>query len=292
MKFDMNNNGFSHTIIGKIIGSIIGAIALGPIGLVIGFLLGHFYDTRMHSTMPRQRSQQEAFLHNLFALLGFVAKMDGQVSEAEIECARQVMRRLHLTATQKEQAIRAFSQGKHEHFDWVNAAQTIKQLSGAHHQRWAYIVMNSQVQMAYADGMIKEVLKPVLQRIATILGLPLLNFNYYDAIFGWQTFYHRAWQQYQEQASGAYSSSSSSYDQHYAPSRKASMSLSQAYQLLGVSEQTTEAEIKKAYRKLMSKYHPDKLMSKGLSESEMQAATEKVQRFQAAYEVIRTAKRF
>lgn len=281
----MNNN-FTHSIIGKIVGGIIGVLLLGPFGLIVGMLLGHLYDRRAASWMPQQRSQQDIFLHHLFALLGFMAKADGQVSQAEIDYTKKVMKRLNLNNAQCEQAMRSFYEGKNEGFDWIASAKTIKQISGLKHQRWLYVVMNAQVQMAYADGVVKDLLKPILQRIASILGLPALNFTYYDAIFGWQEFYQKAWQQQQQFHQQSYS------QQGYSAPRKSSMSLSEAYALLGMNDKADEVEIKKAYRKMMSKYHPDKLMSKGLSDKEMQQATEKVQKIQAAYEQIREARRF
>jgi len=64
-----------------------------------------------------------------------------------------------------------------------------------------------------------------------------------------------------------------------------------AYGVLGVSSSATDAEVKKAYRKLMSEHHPDKLVSKGLPEEMMQIAKEKAQEIQTAYDVVRKARK-
>lgn len=280
----MNNGGLPHSIIGKIVGGAIGLCLMGPFGLVVGVLLGHLYDRHVEQAIPTQSPQQEVFVKHLFGVLGFLAKADGQVSQAEINYTSHVMRQLRLSAAQRQRAMQAFYGGKREGFDWVAAVQAVRQIS-VRHKRWLHIFMNAQVQMAYADGVIKELLKPILQRMTTILGLPPINFAYYDAVFGWQDFYQRAWQQYQHQG-GGYEGSS------YQPPRQSSMSLQEAYSFLGMNEKMTEAEMKKVYRKMMSKYHPDKLMSKGLSEKEMQEATEKVQKIQAAYELIRRDRKF
>ena len=45
--------------------------------------------------------------------------------------------------------------------------------------------------------------------------------------------------------------------------------------------------MKKAYRKLMSQHHPDKLVSRGLPEEMLKLATEKTQEIKAAYEQIK-----
>ena len=66
-----------------------------------------------------------------------------------------------------------------------------------------------------------------------------------------------------------------------------SLTLSQAYKILGVSKNSSEAEIKKAYRRLMSQHHPDKLVSKGLPDEMIQLATEKTQEIRKAYDLIK-----
>lgn len=63
--------------------------------------------------------------------------------------------------------------------------------------------------------------------------------------------------------------------------------LSQAYQVLGISSDSSQAGVKKAYRKLMSQHHPDKLVAKGMPEEMIKVATEKSQEIQAAYEMIK-----
>ncbi|GAB57590.1 cold adaptation protein ActJcold adaptation protein ActJ [Rheinheimera nanhaiensis] len=60
------------------------------------------------------------------------------------------------------------------------------------------------------------------------------------------------------------------------------------FRILGVKSNASEDEIKKAYRRLANKYHPDKLL--GLSDEEKDAAAAQLQRVKAAYEVLSDAK--
>ena len=60
-----------------------------------------------------------------------------------------------------------------------------------------------------------------------------------------------------------------------------------AYQALGVTKKNTDAEIKKAYRRLVREYHPDKLMGQGLPEAMIKEATERSQEIQTAYDLIK-----
>ncbi|MCK4737715.1 MAG: DnaJ domain-containing protein [Sulfurimonas sp.] len=64
-----------------------------------------------------------------------------------------------------------------------------------------------------------------------------------------------------------------------------------AYKLLGVSENDDMSVIKKAYRKLIRKYHPDIIKSQGKDEAYMQEATAKTQEINQAYEMIKAHKK-
>ena len=60
--------------------------------------------------------------------------------------------------------------------------------------------------------------------------------------------------------------------------------------MLGVAPTASDAEVKRAYRKLMSENHPDKLVARGLPESMLEVAKQKTQAIQAAWERIREAR--
>jgi DnaJ like chaperone protein len=62
--------------------------------------------------------------------------------------------------------------------------------------------------------------------------------------------------------------------------------LDDAYKALGVSKESSDQEVKRAYRKLMSQYHPDKLMGQGVPEDMIAVATEQAQEVQVAYDLI------
>ena len=67
--------------------------------------------------------------------------------------------------------------------------------------------------------------------------------------------------------------------------------LKDAYGVLGLPEEAPDDDVKKSYRSLMTQYHPDKLVSKGLPDEMMQFATEKTRDIKAAYELIRESRR-
>ena len=78
-----------------------------------------------------------------------------------------------------------------------------------------------------------------------------------------------------------------SHQQRFAQSQpNREETLAEAYQALGVTPQNSDQEIKRAYRKLISQYHPDKLMGQGLPEDMIAIATEKAKEIQLAYDLI------
>ena len=72
---------------------------------------------------------------------------------------------------------------------------------------------------------------------------------------------------------------------------KPQVNIDDAYALLGVTKDDDMATIKKAYRKLIRKYHPDIIKSQNLSEEYMEEATKKTQEINQAYEMIKDAKK-
>jgi DnaJ like chaperone protein len=68
--------------------------------------------------------------------------------------------------------------------------------------------------------------------------------------------------------------------------------MAQAYAHLGLEASASDTEVKKAYRKLVSQYHPDKLVSRGLPEEMMDIAKSRVREINAAYDQIKQSRGF
>lgn len=66
-----------------------------------------------------------------------------------------------------------------------------------------------------------------------------------------------------------------------------SSSTKNPYQVLGCNESDDFSVIKQAYRRLVKQYHPDYMHSKGVDDSEIRKATEKMQEINSAYETIK-----
>lgn len=68
--------------------------------------------------------------------------------------------------------------------------------------------------------------------------------------------------------------------------------LADAYAVLNVSPQAGDEEIKRAYRRLLSQHHPDKLVAKGLPEEMTKLASERTHQIRSAFERIRRKRGF
>ena len=107
--------------IGKILGFIFGFMLLGPIGALVGILVGHALDKRFMQDYARAHpfsffgtlnKTKKLYFYSLFSCMGHLSKVDGTVSESEIKAARQIMRNLRLSEEQTIAAMDAFRAGK------------------------------------------------------------------------------------------------------------------------------------------------------------------------------------
>lgn len=246
---------------GTLIGGTLGFVFGGPIGAMIGAALGGNFDRGIKMggqfDMGDQERVQAAFFTTTFSVMGHVAKADGHVSAQEIAAARNIMAQMQLSAEQRKAAIQFFDQGKADDFP---LQEILRQFKKECHGRRNLIQMFVEIQIstALADGNVDAAEKRIIYTIGEILGFAR---NEIDHLFNMAS------------AQGASASDS--------------LTLTQAYKILGVDKGSSLAEVKKAYRRLMSQHHPDKLVSKGLPDEMIQLATEKTQEIRKAYDLIK-----
>ena len=264
---------------GRWIGAIIGAVVGNIPGALLGYFVGYLFERRQQLQgfdFQRGNSEQaqETFFVTTFTLLGHVAKADGRVSEAEIRQAEQLMDKLQLTADHRRRAIDIFKQGSNGDFDLAALIQKFNQECGRH-QNLRQMLLVYLVNLALADDSLDSSEENALREIATLLGIPAFAFDQMIRMIRAQNQFGGS--QYQRGHYGGQASSSNEIDL--------------AYQALGVEESISDKDLKKAYRKLMSQYHPDKLMGQGLPEDMIQEATERSKEIQVAYDLVRKARR-
>lgn len=238
---------------GKWIAGGLGWAFFGPIGGILGFLVGSAFDGSQNIKGSQgQRTQGPTtkgdFMVSLIVLTAAVMKADGVVKKAELdyvkkylirsfgqEAATDAIRMLR-DILKQEIPVSEVSQQVGSHLDYSSKLQLLHYLFG----------------ISSSDGHthIKEV--EVIQTISNYMRIRTTDFNSIKAMF--------------------YS------DTHI------------AYSILGISPNATNDEIKKAYRKMAIEYHPDKVSY--LGEDVQKSAKEKFQKIADAYESIKKERGF
>lgn len=261
---------------GKIIAGLIGLLVAGPFGLVIGIIVGHYFDRglgnvfRPVSTQQRHDIETE-FFRTTFLLMGKLAKADGRISEAEVAHTEQLMGQMGLHTEHRREAIALFKQGSQDDFSIDEQLQLFRNRCGRF-PNLSRQLLNYLLSLALVDGALSAQEEAVLRQIASGLGISKTLFDQLIRMIRAQTHF----KDYSGGQGGPYQSRPSSADE-----------LATAYDALGIEASATDAAVKKAYRKLMSENHPDKLMGQGMPEDMIKLATERSQEIQTAYELIR-----
>lgn len=270
---------------GRLVGVLCGLILFGPVGAIIGFLIGLFLDRQVAVSRPFRAQISEAFFRAVFTCMGYVAKSDGRVSESEIAVARHIMQQMWLNEAQKLHAIELFNQGKASEFDLHHTLMLFKQaIQGQRHL--CTLFLQIQMQSAFADGNLSPKSRHILEEIAQTLEISSAEFDRLLHMFMWT---YRQQNAYSSRQHSHFEQNGYSSGYQQSASYASFNPLQDAYKVLGVSKETPFNEVKKAYRRLMNQYHPDKLASKGLPEEMIKSATAKAQAIKEAYEVIKKA---
>ena len=264
---------------GKLIGGLIGLFTFGFFGALLGVWIGHAYDSykRGGSSFgfggtPNPEAQR-LFFETVFQLMGHLAKADGRVSEAEIKQAEELMRQSGLTEEHRRQAIELFKRGTQPEFNLDQQLDAFIAVCGRN-ARLKQTLLVYLISMALADGTLDQVERNILERVAARLNIPKLVLDQLINMVGAQAHFR---------SGGGYSGYQQAGGQRQTPRNE----LELAYKALGVTADTSDRDIKKAYRKLMSENHPDKLMGQGVPEDMIAMATERSKEISKAYELIK-----
>lgn len=255
-------------MIGTIVGLIAGFIFTRSIyGALIFAALGFFFYDRKRRAPSRISSEQlqasqELFFKTVFNLLGHIAKADGHISEDEVKLTEAYMDKMGLTQEHKREAIRLFKEGASSDFNLQACLMAYRDL-GARSPNLSQMLLVYLTNLAMVDGILHDREIEILRQVADSVGFSRTAFEQLLRMIGAQNSFAK--------------------DQQH-------NDLELAYAALGVAAETSDADIKKAYRKLMSQFHPDKLMGQGLPEEMIKSATERSQEVQAAYDLIKKSR--
>lgn len=251
----------------KLLFVFIGYYFLGLLGALLGFFIGGSIDRArsygIGGINPLANARrQEVFLETSFILMGKLAKSDGHISQHEVNHVEDFIRQLGLTQEHRQQAIAQFKRGSSADDTEIKqiCQEFMSHCGQTLHLRQA--LLTYLIVMALADQQLDKAEESVLEQIALQLGYQQAQFQ-------------QLLEMILNQA-------------QFSQGRPATQSnIEEAYKALGVTSESSDQEIKRAYRKLMSQHHPDKLMGQGMPEDMIKVATERSKEIQAAYDLIK-----
>ena len=238
----------------KIVAGGLGWTLGGPIGAIIGVLIVSLFasnnssDYQSNDNTSRARttaSQVNDFQIVLLILMAAVVKADGKVLKAELSVVKRF-----LVQNYGEDAAREAWQILNQLLKQdINIAEVATQC-GTHLNYSARLqLLNMLFSIAVGDGEVNNAEIEIIRRIALYMRITDADLSSIAAIYTKPT--NPNW----------------------------------AYQLLEISPDCTDDEIKKAYRRMAMKYHPDKVNS--LGEEVRQNATEKFRKVKEAYDYLK-----
>jgi DnaJ like chaperone protein len=255
---------------GKIIGTLAGLAMRNPWAALAGFVLGHQFDRgfakrfrvfeKQGSRMPRV---SEDFVRALFQAMGHLVKIDGRVSEDEIRSARMVMHRLSLNPAQVRRAIAWFDEGKQPEFPLIQRMREVRRVSArSAADRLTFVRLLLEVVLAKES--LKKEERALIWKICVELDIGRVEFAQLEAMIRAQKGFKRS------------------------PAGDADASrVRRAYEALGISPEATNDEVKKAYRRLMNKSHPDKISSSNPGADVIAEAERRTREVRGAYEMLK-----
>lgn len=278
----------------------IGWAAGGPIGALIGYLIGkrignngpklesdNDWTHQASSSSSNNRrgpyrntgSQNDVYVA-LLVLIAAVMKADGEVKQSELNHVKSFLNK-NFTEDEAKQLLRTLRDIVKQDIDINSVCQQIKQNTS---YTTRYHMFDFLYGLAGADNDYHDNEEAVLNNIRRGLGINVSDFLSIRER-------HRGYSSYNGGYSGGYNRGyNSGSNRGYRQSSGSSQSsyTKDPYKILGISSTATDDEVKKAYRRLAMKYHPDKMENMG--ESMKKQAEAQFREINEAYETIKRAR--
>ncbi len=255
---------------GKVIGTVAGLATKQPLLALLGLVLGHQFDrgfaARYQSATDEMASPGRlpaGYVQILFESMGHLAKSDGRVTEEEIRAARSVMHRLGLKPALVRSAIGWFDAGKARNYPLERRAAELKRRF-ARRSDLRLLFVRLLIEVSVSKPRVGARERALIWDVCEALGIGRVELAQVEAMI-------RAQKGFRQSPQGSVDAAR----------------VSDAYRTLGVTADSSNDEIKKAYRRLMSRHHPDKLSADNPSEQEIDAAEEKTREVRAAFELLK-----
>jgi DnaJ like chaperone protein len=255
---------------GKIIGTLAGLAMRNPWAALVGFILGHQFDRGFASRYRLFEKQgadiprvSEDFVRALFQSIGHLSKVDGRVTEDEIRAARMVMHRLSLNPAQVRRAIGWFDAGKEPGFPLAQRMRELRRVgarSAADRQTFVRLLL----EVVLAKNSLRKEERALIWKICNEFDIGRVELAQLEAMIRAQKGFKRS------------------------PAGDADAArVRHAYDALGVNADASNDDVKKAYRRLMNKNHPDKIAGSNPAPDVVQEAERRTREVRRAYELLK-----
>lgn len=273
----------------------LGWVTIGPIGALLGYFLGKSVedliqtssnqlgdsDYYMNSGTPR--SKRHGPFHNtgtqddidvaLLVLIAAVMKADGNVRREELDYVKQFLRKNY--TEEKGKALLGMLRDLVKPETYIDVDAVCQQIKENTDYNTRYHMMDFLFALAVADNAYFPEENTVIRVIAEKLGI---NSRDYVSMFT----------RHVNSRFNSNAGSGSSYNRSRSYSSSSSTTRKDPYKVLGIDSSATDDEVKKAYRRLAMKYHPDKV--EGMGEEVKKNAEAQFREINEAYEQIKTAR--
>lgn len=231
----------------------LGFVLGGPIGALIGVIIGSVFDgftslpdTVDDDTTSTPHTTRGDIQVSFLVLIACVMKADGRVLKSEVNFIKPYLVQLYGENGAK-QALQLLKKLLEKDIEYTSVCSQIKQ--NVNYSTRLEIV-HMLLDLANADGDFAQAEQTVIYNIALGLGLALNDYKSLEALY------------------------------------KKVQDPNWAYTALEIDPSATDEEVKKAYRRMAMKYHPDKVTNAG--DEVQQKATEKFRAINEAYEHIKS----
>ena len=255
---------------GKIIGTLAGLATLKAPLVLIGLLLGHQFDRGFAARYRHFETQgatigrlPEEYLRPLFQAMGHVAKADGRVSEAEIRAVRTAMHRLGLGPAQVRNAMHWFEDGKRAEFPLLQTIRHTRRIA-ARKPELRQLFVRLLLEVALAKERLGQQERALIWTVCTEFDIGRVELAQLEAMI-------RAQKGFRHSPAGD------------ADAER----VRNAYAALGVPQAATNSEITKAYRRQMSRNHPDKIAGSNPAAATVAEAERRTREVRRAYELLK-----
>lgn len=234
---------------------------------------------------------RESFFNTVFSLLGHMANCDGYINRNEIKRIEIYMEKMSLSEHCKREAKQLFKTGTSPQF---NINQVLAEFKKNATPNLVQILLVYLISMARTDGLLVKKEMNMVQKVASELGYNSIVFDHLLKMIAAQDEFginsqsktdtkNQQYKQEWKKEEPKNNFNKNAYRQNNSPNND----LQDAYDALNVNPAMTDEEIRKTYQKLVSQFHPDKLVGQGMPPDLVNAATERFKKIQAAYDFIK-----